>query len=131
MSVTTSLVSPYAAVADVGVVRVLNAGFVGVFAGDPNGLIGGQAGSEFQAPDIVWDWVERVLWICTTAGPPGVAVFSIWFDAGSDFPAVGNSVALVLETPPANPALGLLWWDSKDLGLYIWDGHYWVSTAGG
>lgn len=50
-------------------------------AGNPNGVLGGTAGTPGTAfPSMVWDTSHNILWVCTTSGTPGTAV---WTNAGT------------------------------------------------
>ena len=44
-------------------------------AGNPNGAVAGQAASASNSPSMVWDTTNGLLWVCTTSGPSGSAVW--------------------------------------------------------
>lgn len=56
------------------VARTLNIMTLNV--GSPVGVLAGQSGNATTAPDIVWDWVNQVLWICTGSG--GTPATTTW-----------------------------------------------------
>lgn len=80
-----------------GVVKVLIATYIGIIQGNPNGLLGGQAGSDIQVPDMVWDSVDDLFWTCTTTGTPTTAVWTQGLGVPGTSPF--NNLALGRMTP--------------------------------
>lgn len=46
------------------------------FAGNPNGSVAGQAGGSGAVPSMVWDYTNKLTWVCTTSGPAASAGWS-------------------------------------------------------
>lgn len=46
------------------------------YPGNPNGAIGGTAGSTTESPSAVWDSVDNLVWVCTTGGNASTAIWS-------------------------------------------------------
>jgi hypothetical protein len=46
-------------------------------------------------------------------------------------PGAPGATTTVAPTPPADPEIGDLWWDSAIGGLMVWDGTQWVEACGG
>ena len=51
-----------------GIVLVKTANFMILTSGSPVGVIAGQSGNASTPPDMVWDYTNAVLWICTVSG---------------------------------------------------------------
>jgi len=51
-----------------GIVLVKTANFMILNSGSPVNVIAGQSGNASTPPDMVWDYVNAVLWICTISG---------------------------------------------------------------
>jgi hypothetical protein len=57
--------SPY------GIVKVGVLSLMTLLSGSPVGVLAGQSGSASVPPDMVWDWLNKQLWVCTgTGGTP-------------------------------------------------------------
>jgi len=76
MSFTNQL--PFAGVAGApyGVVMVRTANFMTLLQGSPVGILAGQSGSASVPPDMVWDWLNKNLWVCTQSG--GSPASTMW-----------------------------------------------------
>lgn len=59
-----------------GVVAVRTLNMITLNVGSPVGTLAGQSGNATTAPDIVWDWVDATLWICTQTGTAATAVWT-------------------------------------------------------
>src|SRR5882762_4456840 len=60
------------------------------YNGDPNTHVAGTSGTGSTAADIVWDYTNRLLYVCTTTG---VAAASVWT-------AINSSTAVNVVPPP-------------------------------
>ena len=58
-----------------GVVLIKTSSLIGLFAGNPNGVVQGAAGSPNNTPDMIWDYTNNYLWVCTTGGTATTAVW--------------------------------------------------------
>lgn len=47
------------------------------FAGNPNGNVAGTAASVNNPPSVAWDYINNVLYVCTTTGNAAAAVWSV------------------------------------------------------
>ena len=69
---------PWAGVAGApdGVVVVRTMNLITIIQGSPHGVLAGQSGSASVPPDIVWDWVNKCLWVCTgSSADPTTAIW--------------------------------------------------------
>ena len=86
--------TPYAGLNATGVVLLVKTtSLLGLFAGSPVGIIAGQAGTPVQPPDQIWDYVNKVLYICTVTGD---ALTTVW----SSF--AGSPQTAVIPAGPGN-----------------------------
>lgn len=77
------------------------------WGGNPNGLVAGVAGTQGTLPgsSAVWDYVDNILYICTTTGNAATAVWT-GINASSATPAIPAPQGyLTLNTDPSNPIL--------------------------
>lgn len=78
--------TPYAGLTAAGVQLVKSLNLFGSLAGPPAGQIGGQAGSASLPPDIVWDYLNAAMWICTKTGDINTVTWSqMQFIQGGQF----------------------------------------------
>ena len=69
--------TPYAGLNATGVVLLVKTtSLLGLFNGSPVGIIAGQAGSPVEPPDQIWDYVNKVLYICIVSGTPATTVWA-------------------------------------------------------
>lgn len=67
-----------------------------LYKGSPVGVVAGQAGSPVLAPDLLWDYTNAKLYICTTAGVASAAVWTqfvaanSWSGSPASPPAIGT-----------------------------------------
>lgn len=85
--------------------------------GDPNGTLGGTAGSVNTNASLAYDYANNLLYVCTTSGAAGVAVWSA--------PAVSRLVQWVTGGRPVAPAAGAIGFNTT-LSLE----EYWTGTSG-
>lgn len=86
-------------------------GFFQIYSGNPNTHVAGSVGvSGISAPSIVWDPVDKILWICTTTGNAAAAV---WTEIGesANWPfyggtSTGTANAQIVTTPSTVVAFG-------------------------
>lgn len=69
--------TPYSGLSATGVVLLVKTtSLLGLFAGSPVGVVAGQAGTPVQPPDQIWDYVNKVFYICTVTGNATTTVWS-------------------------------------------------------
>lgn len=77
---------PYAGLTAQGIVLVKTTSLMTLSAGPPQGLLGGQAGSPSQPPDVVWDYLHQTLWVCTSPGDSTTVTWTqVQFVTGGSF----------------------------------------------
>lgn len=80
--------TPYAGLTAAGILLVKTTSFISTssIAGNPNGFVAGQAGGPSLAPDVLWDWANATLWICTVGGNETTTVWTaIGYQGNSSF----------------------------------------------
>lgn len=89
----------------VTLVKVIS--FLAIYTGNPNGNVGGQAGSSYVLPDMLWDTVNLQWWICTTAGSATTAAWSTLGPGTFTAPAAFGYGQYLLWGPIGSPQFGL------------------------
>lgn len=92
-------------------------GFAKAIAGTPNGTLGGTAGSVNTNASLAYDYTNNILYVCTTSGAAGVAVWST--------PGISALVQWITAGRPVAPAAGAIGFNTT-LALM----EYWTGTDG-
>lgn len=75
------------------------------YAGNPNGKVAGVAGTQGALPgsSSVWDYVDNILYVCTTTGNAGAAVWTAVNAASAAAITPAPQGYLTLSSDPNNP----------------------------
>lgn len=86
------------------------------FAGNPNGSVAGQAGGSGVIPSMVYDYTNKLTWICTTSGPAASAGWSALAPLNSPG-FTGTPTAPTPATGDSSTTLATTAWGQTNLAL--------------